>query len=176
VSRLPLLAAFTAAGLYAVVGVLELAYGQDTVFTSPVEYVIEWLFVVALSAAVGFLVAGARSSADRLTAASFAVAAVGHAAMAIAALATAAAGRESLDVLFPLGVLLGGGGLLVLAVQDVRRRVLPWRTGFALAAAFVLAIPADVLTGSGSLVLAAGWSAAARLLTTAYVPTPLGAR
>jgi hypothetical protein len=176
VSRPPLLAAFVAAGLYAVVGVLELAHGQETVFTSPVEYVIEWLFVGALCAAVGFLVAGARSATDKLAAGSFAVAAAGHAAMAVAALATAVAGRESLDVLFPLGVLLGGGGLIVLAVQDVRRRVRPWRAGLVLAAAFVLAIPADALAGSGSIVLAAGWSAVARLLTTSPAPTPVAVR
>jgi hypothetical protein len=173
VSRLPLLAASAAAGLYAAVGILELAFGQETVFTSPVEYVIEWLFVGALGAAVTFLVAGARSATDRLTAVSFGAAAAGHIAMGIAAVATAIAGRESLDVLFPLGVLLGGIGLLALAVQDLRRRVEPWRAGLVLAAAFVLAIPADALAGSGSLVLAAGWSAMTRLLATSTARTPV---
>jgi hypothetical protein len=173
VSRVPLLAASAAAGLYAAVGVLELAFGQETVFTTPTEYVIEWQFVAALAAAVTFLVVGARGATDRVTAVAFAVAAAGHTAMGVAAVATALAGRESLDVLFPLGVLLGGVGLIALAVQDLRRRVRPWRGGLVLAAAFVLAIPADALAGSGSLVLAAGWSAMSRLLATATAPTPV---
>lgn len=172
-SRSVLPSALVAGVLYALVGVLELVHGQGTVFTSPVEYGIEWLFVAALGAVVVVLVASARSAADRLTATGFVVAACGTAAMGLAAVATAVTGRESLDVLFPLGVLLTGVGLLALAVQDVRRRVYPARAGIVLAAAFVLAIPADAVAGSGSLVLAAGWLAVARLLSSAPVPVPV---
>jgi hypothetical protein len=160
--------------LYAVVGALELVLGQGTVFTSPVEYVIEWAFVAALVLVVTVLVVGARTSSDRVTRGCFAAAAAGHAALLVAAAATAWLGQEALDAVFPAGVLLGGLGLLGLAVQDVRRRVSPHRAGVVLAAAFVLAIPADALAGSGSLVLAAGWLAVSRLLVTQGAPQPAG--
>jgi hypothetical protein len=55
-------------------------------------------------------------------------------------------------------------GVVGMAVQDLRRRVTPAHAGLVLAAAFVLAIPADALLGAGSLVLAAGWLALGRLL------------
>jgi hypothetical protein len=174
VSRSLLPSALVAGVLYAAVGVLELVHGQGAVFTSPVEYVIEWLFAGALCAVVGVLAGSARSAADRLTATACAVAAAGTAAMGIAAVATAVTGRESLDALFPLGVLLAGAGLLGLAVQDVRRRVHPARAGIVLAAAFVLAIPADAVAGSGSVVLAAGWLAVARLLSSAPSTVSVG--
>ena len=158
--------ALVAGLLYAVVGALELAFGQGRVFTSPVEYVIEWAFAAALVLVVTALAAGARTSVDRLARGCFGVAAAGHAALLVAAVATAWSGREALDAVFPVGVLLSGLGLLALAVQDVRRRVRPPRAGVVLAVAFVLAIPADALAGSGSLVLAAGWLAVSRLLVT----------
>jgi hypothetical protein len=158
--------------LYAVIGVLELVHGQEPVFSSPVEYVIEWAFVVALGLAIIVLASGARSAADRLTGAFLAVAAAGHGAMLVAAVATAINGRESLDALFPVGVLLSGVGLLAVAVQDLRHRVLPARVGIVLAAAFVLAIPAGTLAQSGSLVLAAGWLAVTRRLAGVREPQP----
>jgi hypothetical protein len=139
--------------LYAVVGALQLAFDQATVFASASDYVIEWLFVAALALTIGLFARAARTSEDRLTAVAWTIAAAGQTAMGVAALVTAVAGRESLDVVFPLGVLLTLVGLVVLAVQDVRRRVQPSR----------LSIPADVLVGAGSLALAAGWLAVARL-------------
>jgi hypothetical protein len=164
--------ALVAGLLYAVLGALQLAFGQGTVFTSPVEYVIEWMFVAALVLGVTALAAGARTSGDRLTRGCLAVAAAGHAALLVAAAATAWAGREALDAVFPAGVLLSGLGLLAVAIQDLRRRVRPSRAGVVLAAAFVLAIPADALAGAGSLVLAAGWLALSRLLVTHPAPQP----
>jgi hypothetical protein len=149
--------------LYAVVGALQLAFDQATVFASASDYVIEWLFVAALVLTIGLFARAARASEDRLTAVAWTIAAAGQTAMGVAALVTAVAGRESLDVVFPLGVLLTLVGLVVLAVQDVRRRVLPSRAGLVLAGAFVLSIPADVLVEAGSLALAAGWLAVARL-------------
>jgi hypothetical protein len=157
--------AFAAGALHAVAGTLALAFGQETVFVSVTDYVLEWVFVGALVLSTWVLFGLARVSADRAARVACAVAAVGHAAMLVAATATAVAGRESLDALFPLGVLLTIVGFVGLAVQDLRRRVMPAHAGLVLAAAFVLAIPADALLGAGSLVLAAGWLALGRLLS-----------
>jgi hypothetical protein len=159
--------------LYAVLGGLELAFGQATVFASPTDHVIEWLFVAVLALGALLLVRAARESDARVTSVAFLVTAVGHTAMGVAALATAVAGRESLDALFPLGVLLTLCGLVALAVQDLRKRVLPPHVGVVLAVAFVLAIPAGALIDVGSLVLAAGWLATARLLGAAREDAPV---
>lgn len=163
VSRSVPLVSLAAGTAFAAVGALELTLGQASVFASTSDYVIEWLFVVALALAVGVLVRLARANDDRATVTAFAIAVLGHAAMCVAAVATAVAGRESLDVLFPIGVLLALVGLIVLAVQDLRRRVVPERVGLVLAAAFALTFPAEALVGAGSLLLATGWLAVARL-------------
>lgn len=157
--------AFAAGALHAAAGALSLAFGQETVFDSATDYVIEWVFVGALVLSTGVLLGLARVTADRVARMACAVAAAGQAGMLVAATATAVAGRESLDALFPVGVLLTLIGFVGLAVQDLRRRVTPAHAGVVLAAGFVLAILADALLGVGSLVLAASWLALGRLLS-----------
>lgn len=165
--------ALVAAGAYAVTGALELSHDQPTVFSDPVDYVIEAAFVVALLASVSVLVWLCRAGlSTRPATVGWAVAAAGHIALATAALATALAGRETLDPLFPLGFLAIVAGYLALAASDVRNHLVPSRSGIVLILGFVAtAIVDNLVTGGGTLVLAATWAALARLMPVSRTST-----
>ena len=159
---LPLLA--LGAGLaYTLTGAIEVGHDQAVVFDDPADYVIEYAFAMALafSAAVTALLTRVNRAGAR---AAWGVATAGHAVLFVAASVTAVRGRESLDPVFPLGVLLVLGAALALTVLTVRGRGTPPRVGIALLAGFVGAMALDPLAGAGSLALAASWIAIARLL------------
>lgn len=162
--------ALVVVGAYAVTGALELAHDQPTVFSDPVDYVIEATFVVALLASVCVLIWLCRAGlSTRAATVGWAVAAAGHTALATAALTTALAGREALDPLFPLGVLAIIAGYLTLAASDLRNHLVPPRSGVVLLVGFVATVIVDnLVTGGGTLVLAATWAALARLMSVPH--------
>ena len=160
--------ALLAAAAHAVTRALELSHDQPTVFADPVDYAIEGGFVLALLASVGVhLAIGRARLSGRAAIVGWLLAAAGNAALATAALATAIEGREALDPLFPLGFLVVVVGYLTLAVVDLRRRLTPSRAGLVLLVGFVAtAVIDNVVTGGGTLVLAATWAALGRLIST----------
>ena len=159
--------ALLAAGAYAVTGALELSHDQPTVFAGPVDYVIEASFALALLVSVGVLVSIGRARlSGRAGTVGWMLAAAGNVALATAALATAIEGREALDPLFPLGFLAIVVGYVTLGVVDVRSRLVPSRAGLVLVVGFVAtAVIDNVVTGGGTLVLAATWAAFGRLIS-----------
>ena len=170
--------ALFAAGAYALTGALELAHDQPTVFGDPIDYVIETAFVLGLAASVGvlFTIGRARLS-GRPAMAGWMLALAGNAALATAALATTVEGREALDPLFPLGFLAIVAGYLTLAVIDLRSRLVPPRAGLLLLVGFIAtAVIDNLVTGAGTLVLAATWAALCRLISAPQVIPPLGRR
>ena len=54
------------------------------------------------------------------------IAFIGYALLRVAATATALAGREVLDAVFPIGVLAILVGSVLLGAMTLRARVLPW--------------------------------------------------
>lgn len=177
--------AAAAAGLYAVTGVLEFTHDQPTIFADPIDYWIEGVFAGALALSVVVLASLARLAAPgHAGAVGWTLAAVGHAALLAAALATAIDGREALDGLFPLGFLAIVAGYLTLAVLDLRKRLQPARTGLVLLIGFVGAVIVSGVVGAlldsggdggtgGGLVLAASWAALARLVPEPVEPSHL---
>jgi hypothetical protein len=84
---------------------------------------------------------------------------IGHALMLVAATATALAGREALDALFPLGVLAALVGLVLLGAATLRARMLPRWCGVLLIAVLPLSAVFDVVTdGAGGIVLRIVWA------------------
>lgn len=179
-SRLTILTrlALLAAGAYAVTGALELSHDQPTVFADPIDYVIETAFVLGLAASVGVLLTIGRARlSGRPAMAGWMLAVAGNAALASAALATIIDGREALDPLFPLGFLAIVIGYLTLAVVDLRSRLVPPRAGLLLLVGFIAtAVIDNLVTGGGTLVLAATWAALGRLISAPQVIPPLGRR
>jgi hypothetical protein len=169
-SDLPI-AALAAAALFALAGLLTLMHEQASPFEGTVDYVIEGVFVAALAAGAAALwqlrERGARSA--------WTIAAAGHAALMLPAGATFVRGQESLDPLFPLGVLAILLGTLAAAVLDVRGRVAPRGAGIVLLAGWLPALALDTTLGTG-----VAWAivalAAAERLRRAGSGTPAAAR
>jgi hypothetical protein len=138
-----------AAVLFAVTGVLELAHDQASPFTSALDYVIEGVFVAALAATAAALWQ-LRVGGGRLP---WAAAAFGYCALLLAAGATFVRGQESLDPVFPVGVLAITLGLLVAAALDARGRLAPRGAGLVLLAGWAITVATD--SGLG---IAAGWA------------------
>lgn len=112
------------------------------------------------------LVAFALVVAHRWGRAATAAGAVGHGLLAISAAVTASSGRESLDALFGVGVLLLLFGYVTLTVLDIRRHIQPGRAAVALLVGYVAAIVTDAMgIGGGGFMLAASWAAVAQLWT-----------
>ncbi len=171
--------AIAASALYAVVGALELAHDQPTIFRSTADYVIEGLFVAALAATVAFFLVLARDAAGIAARVGWGAAAAGQTALFVAVLATVVNGRESLDPLFPLGLLVTFAGYLVLVGLDLRGWLAPPRAGVVLVIAIIAAAVVDnLVSGGGTLVLAAAWAALAGLTAgrsdTAHPLEPAG--
>jgi hypothetical protein len=168
-TRHPILSrvALLAAGAYALTGTVELLHDQPAVFADPADYVIEAAFAVALLASVTVLLLLARARlSSRPASVGWGLAAAGNATLATAAIATAIAGREALDPLFPLGFLAIIAAYLTLTACDLRNRLTPPRSGLVLFVGFIAtAIIDNLVTGGGTLVLAATWTAFARLLS-----------
>jgi hypothetical protein len=140
-STLPLLAGV----LFALAGVLELAHDQANPFAETLDYVIEGVFVAALAAGAAALWQ-LRGAGARIP---FSVASAGHAVLLLPAGATFLRGTESLDPLFPLGVLAILIGILAAAVADARGRVAPRRTGVLLLTGWIVAFATNTTIGVG---------------------------
>ena len=170
--------ALAAAGLYAVTGALELSHDQPATFVDPIDYLIEGAFVVALLASVVVLARLARAGLSGPSGTiGWTLATAGNGALLVAAGATTINGREALDPLFPLGFLAIVAGYLTLAVVDVRRRLVPPRAGLVLLLGFVAtAIVDNLVTGGGTLVLAATWAALGRLIASPEASMQAGHR
>lgn len=147
-STLPVVAGL----LFTVVGALELAHDQANPFTASFDYLIEGVFVAALAAGAAALWqlrdAGARIPLS--------VASAGHAVLLLPAAATFVRGQESLDPLFPLGVLAILLGVLAAAVADARGRVTPRAAGLLLLAGWIVAFATSTTIGVGLAWLAIG--------------------
>ena len=163
--------ALAVAGLYASVGVFELMSDhnpeEDTLLLETVDYALEWLFAAAVAATAVALVTFALQISHRWGQVGAAAAAAGHGLLAVAAATTAASGRESLDALFGIGVLLLLVGYVTLTVLDVRRQIEPSRAAVALLVGYVAAIITDGMGIGGGFMLAASWAAIAHLWTRA---------
>ena len=140
-STFPLLAGL----LFALIGALELAHDQANPFTGTLDYVIEGVFVAALAAGVAALWQ-LRDAGARIP---FSVAAAGHAVLLLPVGATFVRGSESLDPLFPLGVLAILLGILAAAVVDLRGRVALRWSGVLLLAGWIVAFAANTSIGVG---------------------------
>jgi hypothetical protein len=155
-------AALLAAAMYVGTGILSLFAPQGPVFTSFSDYLIEVMFVIALLgtlAAIAGLHALQSERYGRLGAAGSLAAFVGHALMLVAATATALAGREALDALLPLGVLVALVGLVLLGAATLRARMLPRWCGVLLIAVLPLSAVFDIVTdGAGGTVLGIVWA------------------
>lgn len=162
--------ALIAVGAYALTGALELSHDQPAVFADPLDYVIEAMFALALIAGTGVLLLLFRARlSTRAATIGWGLAAAGNATLATAALATALAGREVLDPLFPLGFLTIVAGYLTLTAADLRNRLIPPRSGLVLLIGFVAtAIVDNIVIGGGTLVLAATWAAFSRLMSVPH--------
>jgi hypothetical protein len=151
-----------AAAMYVGTGIGSLFAPQGPVFISFSDYLIEVMFVIALLGtlvAIASLHALQRERYGRLGAAGFLVAFAGHALMLVAATATALAGREALEPLFPLGILAALVGLVLLWTATLRARMLPRWCGVLLIAVLPLSAVLDLATGgAGSIVLGIVWA------------------
>lgn len=177
--------AVATAALYAITGALEFTHDQPTVFADPIDYWIEGAFAGALALSAVVLASLARrGTPGRAAGIGWTLAAAGHVALFIAALATAVDGREALDGLFLLGFLAIIIGYLTLTVVDLRKRLVPPRTGLVLLFGFVAAVVVSGVVGAlldsggdggtgGGLVLAASWAALARLISETAEASPV---
>ncbi len=128
-----------AAALFALTGALELAHEQVSPFASALDYLIEGAFVAALAAGAATLWQ-LRGRGGRLA---WTAAAFGYGTLVLAAGATFVRGQESLDPVFPIGVLAITLGLLVAAIQDARGRVTPRGAGLVLLAGWAITVATD---------------------------------
>ena len=144
----------TTALLFAITGILELAHEQVSPFTSAADYLIEGVFTAALACGAAALWQ-LRERGNRHV---WTVAAFGYGVLVLAAGATFARGQESLDPVFPVGVLAITAALLAASVQDIRGRLLARGAGLALFAGWAITVATD-----SGLALAAGWAAVALL-------------
>ncbi len=156
------ISATIASVMYALTTILSLFAPQEVVFDSFVDYLLEAVFVVALAGtlvAIAGLHALQRGRYGRLGAAGSLTAFVGYALLFVAATATTLAGRETLDAVFPLGVLAVLVGSVLLGAATLRARVLPWWCGVLLIFGFPLSVALDVaVSGAGGIVLGAVWA------------------
>ena len=156
------LAGLVAGVMNALTGILSPLAPQEVVFDSFTDYLIEVLFILALAGTL-ITIAGLhvlqRERYGRTGAAGSLTAFVGHALLLVAATATALAGREVLDAVFPLGVLAALVGLVLLGATTLRARVLPRWCGVLLIIGFPLTIVFDIATGgAGGIVMGVVWA------------------
>ena len=160
--------ALAVAGLFAAVGALELMSDHEAEdgarLTETIDYALEWLFASASAGAAVALVSLGTTIGHRWGRVALIGSAAGNGALAIAAAVTAANGRESLDALFGVGILMLVAGYVTLATLDARRRIHPRRAGIALLVGYVAAVVTDVAGIGGGFMLAASWAAVSHLL------------
>ena len=124
---------------------------QEVVLGSFTDYLIETLFVLGLAGTlvtIAGLCALQRGHYGRTGEAGSLTAFVGHALLLSAATATALAGREVLDAVFPLGVLAVLVGLVLLGAATLQARVLLRWCRVLLIAGFPLTISSTSLAAA----------------------------
>lgn len=157
--------------LLAATAAVDIPHDQAAVFVSPVDHLLEALFALALASATTSLIALLRAASSWLPRAGWVLAAIGTAILTLVAGATFVNGRESLDGLFPVGLLGVALGYLVLVVADLRRRTWPRFAGLVLAGGFVAMIALG--EGLGLLAWSASWFAVATLASPAPIVSPV---
>ena len=107
-------------------------------------------------------------STDGLGTAGAAITFVGYTLLLVAAAVTTLAGRETLDTIFPVGVLAVLAGSALQGTALLRARVLPWWCGVLLIVGFPLSVALDVaIKGAGSIVVGVVWALVGYALLTA---------
>lgn len=161
-TRTTRLAAITAAALFVAAASIDIPRDQPLVFTGAIDYLLEGLFAAALWAAAAALVALAIGNPRLPARIVLGTAALGHSLFAVAATATLVNGRESLDPVSSVGLLLILVGYLGFLIVDLLKRVTPRFTGIAM---FVATIGMFALgDGWGMIAWAAGWFAVAAIV------------
>jgi hypothetical protein len=162
--------ALLAGSLFAVTAAIDIPHDQAKVFDSTLDYVLEASFTLALVAGAATLFSLFRSAHGWGPRLGFGLSSLGTLTVALAAGATLVNSRETLDSVFPLGLLGITLGYLVLAVADLRRLVHPRFAGLALVGTLV----AMIAVGDGYGVIA--WSAGFFTVAALLAPTHVTAR
>lgn len=152
--------------LLAATAAVDIPHEQATVFVSTVDYVLEGLFALALAAATTSLLALLRAASSWLPRSGWTLSALGTTILTLVAGTTFVIGRESLDALFPVGLLCIAVGYLALTVADLRRRAWPRFAGLVLAGGFVAMIVLG--EGLGLVAWSASWFAVATLVSPVH--------
>lgn len=156
------IAAVAAAILFVAAASIDIPRDQPLVFTDTVDYVLEAVFAAALWAAAAALVTLVLANTRLPARIVLATAALGHALFATAATATLVNGRESLDPVSSIGLVLIMAGYLGFLIVDLLKRVEPRLSGVAM---FVATLGMFALgDGWGMIAWAAGWFAVAAIV------------
>ena len=154
-------AAIAAAVLFVAAASIDISRDQPLVFTDTIDYVLEAVFAAALwtaTAALVTLVLGNTRLPARIV---LTTAALGHALFATASTATLLNGRESLDPVSSVGLVLILAGYLGFLIVDLLKGVEPRFSGIAM---FVATLGMFALgEGWGMIAWAAGWFAVAAI-------------
>ena len=154
-------AAIAAAVLFVAAASIDIPRDQPLVFTGTVDYVLEAVFAAALWAATAALVTLVRANTGLPARIVLGAAALGHALFATASTATLLNGRESLDPVSSVGLVLILAGYLGFLIVDLLKRVEPRFSGIAM---FVATLGMFALgEGWGMIAWAAGWFAVAAI-------------
>lgn len=157
--------AILAGVMFAATATMDIPHDKPETFTSTIDYALEGCFAVALlAAAVAFLFL-LRSAGGIGVRTGWGLAGLGHALMGTSSAATFVRGQDSLEVIFPAGLLAIALGYVVLLVLDLRRRVVPRFAGIVLFVATIAMVVAG--EGYGLVAWSAGWFAFAAVLAPA---------
>jgi len=161
-SRTARIAAVAAAVLFVASASIDIPRDQPLVFTDPIDYILEAVFAGALWASAVALACMAVSNSRIPARLTIGTAALGHIAFATAATATLANGRESLDILASVGLVLIMAGYVGFFIADLIRMAEPRFSGIALFIATVGMI--SLGEGWGLIAWGAGWFAVAAMM------------
>ena len=163
--------AVLAGTFFAATAVIDIPHEQAQPFVSPIDYVLEAIFALALAFSAAALWSHSSSTRTRGRRIAWSVPALGYTVLAVTAGATHVAGQDVGGPAFPIGLLLVMGGSLALLVLDLRKRLEPRGAGIVLVAAVV--VMAVLGEGWGLISWSAGWFALAALLSPARVGAPV---
>ncbi len=160
-------AAALAGTLFALTAAIDIAHDQPPQFTSTADYVLEALFAGSLVASAVALALLGSSAERRVARVGWGLTLLGTVTLAVVVTATFLNGEETLDAVFPAGLLSILLGYVVLAAADLAGRVTPRFAGVAL---FVSGVGMIALgDGYGVVAWAAGWFALTALTAPAVV-------
>ncbi|MBE0669636.1 MAG: hypothetical protein IH588_03530 [Anaerolineales bacterium] len=135
---------------YFIQSVMGLIKPQTEVFSGSSDYVLEVVFIIALLANI-FALMGLHTFAQtrygKSGATGFWLALAGTFLILVSAAATLAAGKNSLGILFLIGLFLSFLGYVLLGITALRSKVLPTWAGLALALGFPLSVLLNTMGG-----------------------------